>query len=129
MERFGVRLGWATVGQRRADHVTAAMKIFTGCHSNSASSISYVNSCTKQVSGRLQYTCWTCSLPVSLLRHLPDYVHLPVEIKSTQKQSGNSKNGRSQFPVLCCGTHCLMTLNQLSKLTPSNDFLKLNYLN
>ena len=27
-----------------------------------------------------------------------------------------------------CGTHCLMTLNQLSRLTPSNDFLKLIYL-
>ena len=27
-----------------------------------------------------------------------------------------------------CGTHCLMTLNQLNQLTPSNDFFKLIYL-
>ena len=60
------------------DYVTAPLKIFTGCQSSSASSLSCVYSCTKQVSARLQNTCRTCSLPVPLL---PDYVHhLPVEL-------------------------------------------------
>jgi len=82
----------------------------------------------KQVLARLQYTCRTCSLSVALFRHLPDYVHLPVEITSSREHSGKSAEFNSLFPEVCYRTHCLVTFHQLIQLTPSNNFLKPIYL-
>ena len=52
--------------------------------------------------------------------HSGDYI--------VQEQSRNSVKKRSRFPVLCCGTHCLMTLNQLQSTDTFKRLLKLIHL-
>jgi len=100
--------------------IVVAQKIFPAFQANGMLSISCVYSTSVD-----QAPVYMSDI---LYRHFADYVHLPVKNTSFQEQSRNSVKGHSLFPVLRCGMHWLMTLNQLSQLTPSNDFLKFVYL-
>jgi len=62
-------------------------KIFADCQSNSASNMNCTYSRTKLVSARLQYTCWTCSLPVPLFQHCQWRLHCPKNYQETWQKS------------------------------------------